>query len=143
MGLHGRHSWPRLESDEVCWVCLLIPICDNSARNKDDSTLSFSMCRPSGNCYRQRVVLWPTARAQHREIAKDSAKACDSQLQKTYLLCCLSVTNTRASVLGCSSSEWYVKCFQVLYYYYYYYATTTAIYSDIVYYYYAATTDIY
>ena len=90
-----------------------------------------------------RVVLWPTARAQHREIAKDSAKACDSQLQKTYFPLCLSVTKTRASVLGCSSSEWYVKCFQVLYYYYYYYATTTAIYSDIVYYYYAATTDIY
>jgi hypothetical protein len=34
-------------------------------------------------------------------------------------------------VLGCSSSEWYVKCFQVLYYNYYY-ATTTAIYSDIL-----------
>jgi hypothetical protein len=39
-GLHGRDSWPRLESDEVCWVRLLILICDHADRKKDDSTSS-------------------------------------------------------------------------------------------------------
>jgi hypothetical protein len=114
VGLHGRHSWPRLESDEVCWVCLLIPICDDAARNKDGSTSSFSTCRTSGNCDRQRVVLWPTARAQHREIATDRAKACDIQLQNpTCDAVCLSRKRARlcsaaAQVNGTSNAS---KCY--------------------------------